>query len=93
MKVPFSQFFANLRIFPKKEKIVIGIIIPIQNTENFEAKDFRSNQPQTLEEYLQRYYSCADSETKMNYLVEMYNAGFQQEAIEINEKRITKIKI
>lgn len=93
MKVPFSQFFANLRIFPKKEKIIVGIIIPLQNTDSFIAIDLSNNQPITLEDHLQRYYSCFDSDKKMNYLVEMYNAGFQKEAFDIAEKRIATLEI
>ena len=93
MKVPFSQFFANLRIFPKKKKVIVGIIIPLQNTDSFIAIDLSNNQPITLEDHLQRYYSCFDSDKKMNYLVEMYNAGFQKEAFDIAEKRIATLEI
>lgn len=93
MKVPFSQFFANLRIFPKKENVIVGIIIPIQNSDNFIALELIKTEPKTLDEHLQRYYSCSDSKKKSDYLVDMYNAGFQKEALEINEKRITKIEI
>jgi len=100
MKIWFSHYVAKLQRFfqrkkvvektiePKESKILVGMIKVNANNKVI-VFDFRLQEGQklSLSDHLKRYHECADSFLKEQYLIDMYNDGFIDEAIEIFENK------
>lgn len=88
-----QRFFQRKKVVekslePKRLKILIGIIKETENSK-LTVFDFRikEDNKMSLHDHLQRYHECADSLLKEQYLIDMYNDGFLDEAIKIYENR------
>ncbi|WP_312554936.1 hypothetical protein [Empedobacter brevis] len=100
MKINLSHYVAKLQRFfqrkkvgektiePIKSKVLIGIIKTTPEGKQT-IFDFTSTEGKnlSLQQHLQRYYSCNDSMLKEQYLIDMYNDGFLDEAIHIYENK------
>ncbi|MDM1547417.1 hypothetical protein HX096_06025 [Empedobacter falsenii] len=100
MKIWFSHYVAKLQRFFQRKKVVEKIIEPKESKTlvgmvkvNANNKvivfDFRIQEGQklSLSDHLKRYHECADSLLKEQYLIDMYNDGFIDEAIEVFENK------
>lgn len=84
-----QRFFQRKKVVeksiePKRPKILIGIIKETENSK-LTVFDFRikEDNKMSLHDHLQRYHECADSLLKEQYLIDMYNDGFIDEAIDL----------
>lgn len=75
-------------IEPEETKILVGMIKVNANNKVI-VFDFRLQEGQklSLNDHLQRYHECADSLLKEQYLIDMYNDGFLDEAIDLYENK------
>ncbi|MDM1073651.1 hypothetical protein HX001_14270 [Empedobacter brevis] len=75
-------------IEPIEPKVLIGIIKSTKEGKQI-IFDFTSTEGKnlSLQQHLQRYYSCNDSVLKEQYLIDMYNDGFLDEAIHMYENK------
>lgn len=75
-------------IEPKDTKILVGMIKVSPNNKLI-VFDFRIQEGQklSLSHHLKRYHECADSLLKEQYLIDMYNDGFIDEAIDLYENK------
>lgn len=75
-------------IEPKDTKILVGMIKVSPNNKLI-VFDFRIQEGQklSLSHHLKRYQECADSLLKEQYLIDMYNDGFIDEAIDLYENK------
>lgn len=73
-------------IEPEESKILVGMIKVNANNKVI-VFDFRVEEGQklSLSDHLKRFYECADSFLKEQYLIDMYNDGFIDEAIDLYE--------
>ncbi|MGV0964938.1 hypothetical protein [Empedobacter falsenii] len=100
MKIWFSHYVAKLQRFfqrkkvvekkiePKESKILVGMVKVNANNKVI-VFDFRIQEGQklSLSDHLKRYHECADSLLKEQYLYDMYNDGFIDEAIDLYENK------
>lgn len=73
---------------PEETKILVGMIKVNANNKVI-VFDFRLQKGQklSLSDHLKRYHECEDILLKEQYLIDMYNDGFIDEAIEIFENK------
>ncbi|WP_313636274.1 hypothetical protein [Empedobacter sp.] len=100
MNISISHYVAKLQRFfqrkkvvektikPEESKILVGMIKVNANNKVI-VFDFRLQEGQklSLNDHLKRYHQCADSLLKEQYLIDMYNDGFLDEAIEVFENK------
>lgn len=100
MKTNLSHYVAKLQSFfqrkkvveetiePEESKILVGMIKVNANNKVI-VFDFRlqDGQKLSLSDHLKRYYECVDSLLKEQYLIDMYNDGFIDEAIDLYENK------
>lgn len=100
MKIWFSHYVAKLQRFfqrkkvvekttePEETKILVGMVKVNANNKVI-MFDFRLQEGQklSLSDHLKRYHECADSLLKEQYLIDMYNDGFLDEAIDLYENK------
>ncbi|MFV0189113.1 hypothetical protein OBK29_04160 [Empedobacter falsenii] len=100
MKIWFSNYVAKLQSFfqrkkvvektiePKESKILVGMVKVNENNKVI-VFDFRLQEGQklSLSDHLKRYHQCADSLLKEQYLIDIYNDGFLDEAIDLYENK------
>ena len=100
MKIWFSHYVAKLQRFfqrkkvvekttePEETKILVGMVKVNANNKVI-MFDFRLQEGQklSLSDHLKRYHECADSLLKKQYLIDMYNDGFLDEAIDLYENK------
>ncbi|WP_291095551.1 MULTISPECIES: hypothetical protein [unclassified Empedobacter] len=100
MKIWFSNYVAKLQSFfqrkkvvekttePEETKILVGMVKVNANNKVI-VFDFRLQEGQklSLSDHLKRYHQCADSLLKEQYLIDMYNDGFLDEAIDLYENK------
>ena len=75
-------------IEPEESKILVGMIKVNANNKVI-VFDFRLQEGQklSLSDHLKRYHQCTDSLLKEQYLIDMYNDGFIDEAIDLYENK------
>ena len=88
-----QRFFQRKKVVEKaierkETKILVGMIKVTPNNKLI-VFDFRLQEGQklSLNDHLQRYHECADSLLKEQYLIDMYNDGFLDEAIDLYENK------
>lgn len=100
MNITISHYVAKLQRFFQRKKVVEKTIEPegskiLVGMEKVNANnkivvfDFRIQEGQklSLSDHLKRYYECADSLLKEQYLIDMYSDGFIDEAIDLYENK------
>ena len=88
-----QRFFQRKKVVektiePKETNILVGMIKVTPNNKLI-VFDFRIQEGQklSLSNHLKRYHECADSLLKEQYLIDMYNDGFIDEAISLYENK------
>jgi hypothetical protein len=86
-----QRFFQRKKVVektikPKESKILVGMVKVNENNKVI-VFDFRLQEGQklSLSDHLKRYHECADYLLKEQYLIDMYNDGFIDEAIDLYE--------
>lgn len=86
-----QRFFQRKKVVekttePEETKILVGMVKVNANNKVI-VFDFRLQEGQklSLSDHLKRYHQCADSFLKEQYLIDMYNDGFIDEAIDLYE--------
>lgn len=88
-----QRFFQRKKVVektiePEESKILVGMVKVNANNKVI-VFDFRIQEGQklSLSNHLKRYHECADSLLKEQYLIDMYNDGFIDEAISLYENK------
>lgn len=88
-----QRFFQRKKVVekttePEETKILVGMVKVNANNKVI-VFDFRLQEGRklSLSDHLQRYHECADSLLKEQYLIDMYDDGFLDEAIDLYENK------